>query len=146
MQLFAAMTAVFLTSGSVQSLAEACAHMGDVFEGSDSEEEEEGRRGSGTNQAVVASPVVINSFPCRQEDFFLSFGQILYIKVCCSRALTRHSLPLVFSFISRCVKDSRSRDRVVFFLRRFLGGGKYAAEGSPLQSAVPLNLKWNLFV
>jgi hypothetical protein len=60
------MTAVVITSGSLESLIDSCAHITDF---------------GGRANEVVASPIIINSYPCVAEDLCCPFGELAYLKV-----------------------------------------------------------------
>lgn len=57
--------AVYLTSASLESLVESCGHT--EFSGDSSE--------------VSASPIILNNYPCVEEDLICPFGELVYIKV-----------------------------------------------------------------
>jgi hypothetical protein len=65
-QIAVTMTAVFVTSGSLESLIDSCAHITDF---------------GGRAAEVIASPIIINSYPCVSEDLCCPFGELAYLKV-----------------------------------------------------------------
>jgi hypothetical protein len=60
------MIAVFLTPASKESLVDYCYHIEDL----DSRKSD-----------VTISPLILNSYPCVEEDLICPFGELVYIKV-----------------------------------------------------------------